>query len=110
MFDVGTRIIACTVAAAFASMNYGCSASPTGQTETGAERFELDLTVAAPDRAAPDATGVNSVDAGYASAARLYRICNYEPCRCFLDGVQTSCALVESCLASGNCVLEYRRN
>ncbi|HET9959957.1 MAG TPA: hypothetical protein VFQ61_35940 [Polyangiaceae bacterium] len=110
MFEVETRIIARTIGAAFVIMSYGCSVSPTENADTGVERFEMDLTVAAPERAARDTTSVNSVDVEYASAARLYRICDYEPCRCLLDGVETSCALVESCLASGNCVLVYRRN
>lgn len=103
------------VAAASASviLAVGCASAPEGasegsEVEASPREVALERKREAPPKecTVPDKTAVASKGKEYVEAARMLQpTCNWEPCHCSIDGLETSCWLVANCLRVGFCVL-----
>jgi len=54
----------------------------------------------------PDKTVVKSSRSEYYEAAKMLQpTCRWDPCHCYIDGLETTCSMVAACQRSGFCVL-----
>jgi hypothetical protein len=102
------------VCAAFWLTVSGCAASADETADpSGAELAQADSALEklqrAPEASAcsvADKTTVKSASSEYTEAARILQpTCKWDPCHCYIDGLETSCSLVAACLRSTLCQL-----
>ncbi len=92
----------------------GCAASADETADPGGTELSqsegalarLDKVPEASACTVADKTTVTSASKEYTEAARLLQpTCKWDPCHCYIDGLETSCSLVAACLRSTLCQL-----
>jgi len=105
------RFVTLTAAAVLAATAMACAASsdlPNDAAEADVQAAEAAITKGEQPGTCtvPDKTVVKPIRSEYYEAAKMLQpTCRWDPCHCYIDGLETTCSMVAACLRAGFCVL-----